>query len=466
MGLYNFLIIDLNPHSCPANTCGQLPDLVRDSIPAVEIDVQRSTLFPPRVKPSQPDLIFLRPSPPKILPDVLHKLREKSDRCPILGIFCIGWGRPGDVSEAVHKGLDDFLTCPYKKVDLFPRIRRLLELSQKPTAATQAVKIRSQFRLEALVGESKHFVQTIGKIPLLARSDATVLITGETGTGKELVARAVHYRSARNGRPFIPVNCGALPDNLFENELFGHIKGAFTDASSEQRGLVGEAEGGTMLLDEVDILSASAQVKLLRFLQDGEYRPLGSPKNVIADVRIVAATNVDLWHQVQAKHFREDLFYRLNVLPIHLAPLRERIEDIPLLAAHFLARYASQYGRGSLRLSPGALQKLLAYPWPGNVRELEAVTERAVILTSTSVLQPENIDLIDLAKSKVSEIGSFRDAKAQTIEQFERSYLTNLLSAHRGNITWAAKQAGKDRRGFQRLLRKYSLECTVFQKLI
>jgi len=215
VGLYNILIVDLNSHSCPANTCGQLPGLVRDSIPAVEIDVQRSTLLPLRTKSSQPDLILLRPSSLKVLPDVLHKLREKSDRCPILGIFCIGWDRPGDVSEAILKGLDDFLTCPYKKVELFPRIRRLLELSQKPTAATQAVEIKSQFRLEALVGESKHLVQTIGKIPLLARSDATVLITGETGTGKELVARAVHYRSARNGKPFIPVNCGALPDYLF-----------------------------------------------------------------------------------------------------------------------------------------------------------------------------------------------------------------------------------------------------------
>lgn len=465
MGLYNFLIVDLNPHSCPADTCGQLPGLVRDSIPAVEIDVQLSTLLPLRAKSSQPDLIFLRPSSPKILPDVVHKLREKSGRCPILGIFCTGWDRPGDVSGAVLKGLDDFLTCPYKKVDLFLRIRRLLELSQMPTAATRAAEIRSQFRLEDLVGESKQFHQAIGKIPLLAQSDTTILITGETGTGKELVARAVHYQSARHGKPFIPVNCGALPDNLFENELFGHIKGAFTDASSTASGLVAEAEGGTMLLDEVDTLSASAQVKLMRFLQDREYRPLGSPRSVIADVRIVAASNVDLWHQVQQKRVREDLFYRLNVLSIHLPPLRDRIEDIPLLAAHFLAQYASQYDRGPLRLSPGALQRILAYPWPGNVRELEGVIERAVILTSDSVLQPENIDLIDLVKSKVSEIGSFRDAKAQTIEQFERSYLTNLLSVHRGNITWAAKQAGKDRRGFQRLLRKYSLECTVFQKL-
>lgn len=466
MDLYNFLIVDLNPQSCPAGTCGQLPTLVRDSIPAVEIDVQLSTLYQPHANAFQPDLIFLRPSILRVLPDILHKLRKKSDRCPILGIFCIGWDRPGDVSEAVLKGLDDFLTCPYNKVDLLPRIRRLLDRSQKPITATRAVEIKSQFRLEALVGESKHFVQAIGKIPLLAMSETTVLITGETGTGKELVARAVHYRSARHGKPFIPVNCGALPDNLFENELFGHLKGAFTDASSEERGLVGEAEGGTILLDEVDMLSPPAQVKLLRFLQDREYRPLGSPTNVIADVRIVAATNVDLWHQVQAKQFREDLFYRLNVLSIHLAPLRERIEDIPLLAAHFLAQHASQYGRGSLRLSPGALQKLLAYPWPGNVRELEGVIERAVILTSTSVLQPENIDLLDPSKSEVSEVGPFRDAKAQIIEQFERGYLTNLLSVYRGNITWAAKQAGKDRRAFQRLLRKYGLERHVFRQLI
>jgi two-component system response regulator AtoC len=238
VGLYNFLIVDLNPHSCPANTCGHLAGLVRDSIPAAEIDIQLSTLLPLRTKPSQPDLIFLRPSSLKVLPDVLHKLRKESDRCPIIGIFCTGWDRPGDVSEAVVKGLDDFLTCPYKKVDLFPRIRRLLDRSQKPITATRAGEIKSQFRLEALVGESKHFVQAIGKIPLLAMSDTTVLITGETGTGKELVARAVHYRSARHGKPFIPVNCGALPDNLFENELFGHIKGAFTDASSEERGLV------------------------------------------------------------------------------------------------------------------------------------------------------------------------------------------------------------------------------------
>ena len=309
--------------------------------------------------------------------------------------------------------------------------------------ATRVIGVRSQFCLEALVGNSLSFLQAIGDIPLLAKSDATVLIEGETGTGKELVARAIHYRSAREGKPFIPVNCGALPDHLFENELFGHIKGAFTDASSAEKGLVGEAEGGTILLDEIDMLSASAQVKLLRFLHDKEYRPLGSSRNLIAEVRIVAATNVNLLDQVQAKKFREDLYYRLSALAICLPPLRDRIEDIPLLAAYFLARYASQYGRGSLHLSPGVGEKLLAYPWPGNVRELEGVIQRAVILTSGTVLQPDDVDLPGSFKSEVSEGGLFRDAKSQAIEQFERAYLINLLASHQGNITGAARRAGK-----------------------
>ena len=331
--------------------------------------------------------------------------------------------------------------------------------------ATRVIGVRSHFRLEVLVGNSLSFLQAIGDIPLLAKSDATVLIEGETGTGKELVARAIHYRSAREGKPFIPVNCGALPDHLFENEMFGHIKGAFTDASSAEKGLVGEAEGGTILLDEVDMLSASAQVKLLRFLHDKEYRPLGSSRNLIADVRIVAATNVNLLHQVQGKKFREDLYYRLSALSICLPPLRDRIEDIPLLATHFLARYARQYGRGSLHLSPGVGEKLLAYPWPGNVRELEGAIQRAVVLTSGSVLQPDDVDLPGSFKSEVSEGGSFRDSKAQAIEQFERAYLINLLTSHQGNITRAARRAGKERRSFQRLLRKYGLERQVFQNL-
>ena len=465
VGRYNFLIIDLNPHSCPAGHCARLPDLLRDSIPGVEIDVQVTTIFPPSLTPSQPDLIFLRPSSAKLLSHVLPMLRAKWSQPSILGILCAGWNHPGDVSESFLEGLDDFAACPFKKVVLFPRIQRVLQVKER-TVAARAGDIKSRFGLEALVGESKSFIQALEKIPPLAQSDATILITGETGTGKELVAQAIHYRSGRQGKPFIPVNCGALPDNIFENELFGHVKGAFTDASFSEKGLVGEAEGGTIFLDEVDVLSPTAQVKLLRFLQDREYRPVGSSRNLIADVRILAAANVELRDQVQAKKFREDVYYRLNTLSISLPPLRERTEDIPILADHFLARHASPSHQELLRLSPPALQKLLAYPWPGNVRELEGTIQRSVILTSNSVLQPDDIDLPVSAKGKVSEGASFRHAKAQAIEQFERAYLTSVLNSHRGNITWAAKQAGKERRSFQRLLRKYGLEGQIFRKLM
>jgi DNA-binding NtrC family response regulator len=313
------------------------------------------------------------------------------------------------------------------------------------------------------VGESACFLRVIEKISPLARSEATVLILGETGTGKELFARAIHYHSPRKGKPFIPVNCGALPDHLVENELFGHTKGAFTDASSAEKGLLAEAEGGTLFLDEIDTLSASAQVKLLRFLQDREYRPLGSAKSRIADVRIIAATNADLRQQVQAKRFREDLYYRLKILSLSLPPLRERVEDIPLLATHFLTRYGSQYGQGSVRLSSGALQKLRAYPWPGNVRELEGVIQQAVILASSSTLRPDDLDLPSPYPSRVSEGDSFREAKTQAIGQFERAYLIDLLATHEGNVTRAAKSAGKERRAFQRLLQKYDLNRCAFQ---
>ncbi|HSE87782.1 MAG TPA: sigma-54 dependent transcriptional regulator, partial [Candidatus Binatia bacterium] len=290
----------------------------------------------------------------------------------------------------------------------------------------------------------------------------TALICGETGTGKELVAREIHDQSARKRNPFVPVNCGALPDSVLENELFGHAKGAFTDASSTETGLVGEAEGGTIFLDEVDTLSPSAQVKLLRFLQNKEYRPLGAAKYLIANVRIIAATNTDLKREVLERRFREDMYYRLTSLSIHLPPLRERIEDVPLLATYFLNRYTNEYARGSLHLSAEALQKLMAYAWPGNVRELEGTLQRAVVLTSASILQPEDIDLPVWFKNAVNNSDPLRDAKADAIQHFERSYLVNLLAQAQGNVSVAARRAGKDRRTFQRLLHKYGLQRRCF----
>ena len=297
----------------------------------------------------------------------------------------------------------------------------------------------------------------------LAQSDATVLICGETGTGKELFARAIHYHSPRRNKPFIPVNCAALPDHLFENELFGHVKGAFTDATSSEKGLIAEAEGGTLILDEVDTLSPAAQAKLLRFLQSGEYRPLGSSRSVTASVRIIAATNTDLFDRVKAKLFREDLYFRLNALSVIIPPLRERMEDIVHLSNHFLTQYAKERNTERRGISSDALRKLMAYEWPGNVRELEGLILRALVLTTSATLQPEDMNLPQQSPTSTQENTLLRQAKTNMIQNFELSYLTNLLAAHHGNITHAAMAAGKQRSTLQRLLRKYSLNPKSFR---
>jgi two-component system response regulator AtoC len=259
------------------------------------------------------------------------------------------------------------------------------------------------------------------------------------------------------------VNCGALPDHLFENELFGHAKGAFTDASSAEKGLIAEAEGGTLFLDEIDTLSHAGQVKLLRFLQDGEYRPVGSAPSVHADVRIIAATNTDLLQRIEGKQFREDLYYRLNALSLHVPSLRERIEDVVPLTAHFLERYAREQGNEAHGISRAAIDKLMGYTWPGNVRELESVIKRALTFARSPELQTEDIEL-PLAPGPASgPTESLREAKNKAILTFERRYVASLLVRYRGNVTHAAKAAGKERRSFQRLLRKHNLHRQSFQ---
>jgi transcriptional regulator with GAF, ATPase, and Fis domain len=312
-------------------------------------------------------------------------------------------------------------------------------------------------------------------IPLLSATKSTVLISGETGTGKELFARAIHYTGDRRGKPFVPVNCAALPDHLIENELFGHSKGAFTGAFADKHGLFHEADGGTLFLDEINSLTLSVQSKLLRVLQDQEFRPLGSTKSRSVDVKVVAATNTDLRYMVESRQFREDLFHRLNVLSVVLPPLRGRKEDILLLATHFLKVYAKEFGRGTITMGHCCKAKLLGYSWPGNVRELEGVIQRAVAMTAVEVLEPHDLDLpicegqevltptMELvSRAGISHDGTFQKMKTKVIEEFERTYLCELLSAHQGNISKAARAAKKERRAFQRLLHKHGLDRRVF----
>ena len=323
-----------------------------------------------------------------------------------------------------------------------------------------------------LIGASQNFLGVKSKIPLLSRSRSTVLISGETGTGKELFARALHYSGERKGKPFVPVNCAALPEHLLENELFGHSKGAFTGALVEKHGLFHEADGGTLFLDEINSLSLVAQSKLLRVLQDQEFRPLGSTKSRSVDVKIVAATNTDLRYLVEARQFREDLFYRLNILSVTLPSLRDRQEDIPELARYFAKRAVEEFGKGAVQLSPDAIKKLMNYAWPGNVRELQAVLHRAVALATNDVIRAADLDVAEQESSgaamsvvqevTVTELGGFQAMKTQVVDEFERTYLWQILSAHQGNISKAARAAKKERRAFQRLLHKHGLDRRVF----
>jgi len=315
--------------------------------------------------------------------------------------------------------------------------------------------------LQQLIGQSEVFVAETSKIPLIARSDISVLIAGETGTGKEMVGRAIHHLSRRAGKPFVPVNCGAIPVELLENELFGHERGAFTGASSARGGLIQEAEQGTLFLDEVDSLPQLAQVKLLRFLQNKEFRPLGSTKVITGDVRIVAASNANLEQAVAAGTLRRDLYYRLNVVPIVLPPLRERSTDILLLARHFLAEFAAKLDSPAEDFSPEAERKLMLYSWPGNVRELEHVIERVVVLCAEKTIQEDQI-VFSGANDDLAQL-SFSEMKARVVSQFETNYLQSLLVAYKGNISKAAEAAQKERRTFWELLRKHNIDVQKFK---
>jgi two-component system response regulator HydG len=302
-------------------------------------------------------------------------------------------------------------------------------------------------------------------VETVSHSCATILVQGESGTGKELVARAVHYRSPRKDRPFVAVNCSALTETLLESEMFGHVKGAFTGATAHKKGLFEAADGGTLFLDEIGDISPATQVRLLRVLQEGEVRRVGADDSIKVDVRIIAASNVDLEKAREQGRLREDLYYRLNVITLTLPPLRDRPEDIPLLAHHFLRLHASRMGKAVTSISPAAMEALTVHRWMGNVRELENVMERAVVLAAGNVVEPEElppglretprgggeVELFSLAHLPYAE------AKRLALRAFERRYLSALLEKSNNNISMAARAAGVDRSNFRRLLKQFDV---------
>lgn len=355
--------------------------------------------------------------------------------------------------------VDDFVVWPVSEGELRYRIARIIQ-TRETNKADVREQLNAEFGMAQLVGEEPAFIDVVRRIPTVARSDAPVLITGETGTGKEICAQAIHHLSSRRDFPMIPVDCTGVPQQLFENELFGHAQGAFTDARQNQKGLAAMAEGGTLFLDEVDALDLRAQAKLLRFLQDGMYKPLGADRFRSSNVRVIAATNRNIEALLSNGKFRKDLYYRLNVLRLDLPPLRERRGDIPLLARHFLAALCPPSSQVKKSFSFASLQKLMCYDWPGNVRELFNVVQRALVFTEGSQILPCYLPVpVSGVQERLS--GRFREARARTIEAFERQYIGEMIRKHNGNVTKAAREAGKERRSFGRMMKKYGLSRVV-----
>ncbi len=369
------------------------------------------------------------------------------DRIPVL--LALPDPESVDVAQLLAAGAADFISPPFTPATVVPRIQRLMQ-----TRAGRGPEPQPGLPAElGLLGRSPAFLAEMQKLPAISRCDVTVTIAGETGTGKELVARAIHSLSGRRENPFVPVDCGAIPQELAESELFGHEKGSFTGAAAKTTGLIGSANRGTLFLDEVDSLSAAIQAKLLRFLQRREYRAIGSATLQHADVRVIAATNADLRQRVTEGRFREDLFYRLKVVNVHLPPLRERGEDVLLLAQHFVVKYAARFQRRTRGLSRDAVARLISHPWPGNVREVENVIEAAVALSEGEWLAAPDIAFDGMEASS----SSLREAKARVVHDFERTYIVRLLRAYEGNISEAARAAKKNRRAFWELMRKYKV---------
>ncbi len=377
--------------------------------------------------------------------DAIHR---QAPSLPV--VILTAHGTIPDAVAATRRGVFSFLTKPFEPKVLLETVASALRLSSEPSGYDEywrAEIITRSASMEALLGQAQR----------VAASDASVCIFGASGTGKELLARAIHRASRRSGAPFVAINCGAIPEGLLESELFGHKKGSFTGAIQDRRGLFQAAEGGTLFLDEVGDMPPALQVKLLRTLEHHVVRPVGSNDDVTVDVRIISATHRKLEERIASGEFREDLYYRLNVVKLELPALAQRREDVPLLAGHFLSRLAQRYGRPRLGISPEAMELLVSAAWPGNVRQLLNVVERAVALTATEVIPASLVrQALDAGAGSLTPLDEARRA-------FEREYLVRILKITGGGVTQAARLAGRNRTEFYRLLERHALEPAMFK---
>jgi DNA-binding NtrC family response regulator len=405
--------------------------------------------------------VFVYPEA-KSLESIVQSLRSEPIKSPL--VFVNLFRYPSPCLDLLKVGFDDFVTYPFRADEVRSCLSSLWARRNhlRPTEI-DAVKrtLTLELTLRDLIGISPAFERVIQEIRILANSDATILITGETGTGKDMCARAIHYTSARGNKPFVPVNCGGVPDNLFENEFFGHERGAYTDARDSRLGIVRQADGGTVFLDDIESLSQRQQATLLRFLQDSTYSPLGCGKLQKANVRVLTATNVALDQRVKDGSYRSDLYYRLAVLELRIPSLRDRREDIAPLAECFVEKYCQVYGKSKVTIGDSAIELLKTLSWPGNVRELESVIHRAVIHAETNEIDARNLfpaaEVAEPTNCGKQPSVPFSEMKKQVVISFERKYLEQILAECGGNISEAARRAGKDRRAFWELLRKHHL---------
>lgn len=388
--------------------------------------------------------------------ELMEEILSSYQKIPI--IILTAHGSIETAVESMRKGAYSYLTKPFNSEELALHIKNALE-KQKLTQEIEDLKsqLGEQHNFKHIIGNNKKMQDIFEQISKIAKTNCTVSIYGESGTGKELIAKAIHHNSNRSKNPFIATNCGAIPENLLENELFGHIRGAYTDAYESKEGLFAQADRGTIFLDEISNTSAALQVKLLRVLQEREIKPVGSTKSTKVNVRVIVASNIDLQKAVGNGTFREDLFYRIHVVPVYIPPLRERKDDIPLLATYFMTGFCKLLKKDIRGFTPAAIQRMLLYDWPGNIRELQNKVEHAVIMTNKNMLSPE--DLFNDTNLLKNTFNSYKDAK----ERFEREYVESLLKISKGNVTYASKIARRYRADIYKLIKKYNISTEDYK---
>ena len=415
-----------------------------------------------------PDLVIVDLKMPGIDGMAVLQSIMARDQEAVVIVFT-GYGTIEGVVEAIKAGAFDFIQKLFDPEEFLIVIERALKL-RRVRMENVALKqmLDTRFRFENIIGNSEAITQVFDLIRKISNTSANVLITGESGTGKELVAQCIHANSKRSHKPFVPLNCGGLPEPLIDSEIFGHTKGAFTDAKQNRVGLIEHAKGGTFFLDEIGELPMPLQVKFLRVLEDHKIRRLGSNEEIEIDIRLISATNRNIEALIGEGRFREDLFYRINTFEIHLPPLRERQGDIQLLAHHFLNYFAETSKKAVQGISAEAMDVLCEYTWPGNVRELMHVMERAIALSDADAIQIENLPE-NLVGQTADTIGSaqinlpFQEAKDAVVEKFERTFIDRLLKAHNGNVSRAARQSGMNRPRLQRLISKYAIDVSTYR---